>query len=230
MSELARHASERGEVVLLRRERDEAVELRVNGVFVMDDVETSSEQLLARATLAALAAPAGRAVDVLVGGLGLGFTLAAVLEDARVGRVVVAEIEPSLVRWHRDGTLDAELAVPSPVADSRVRIAMGDVREVVASIPAGSIDLILLDVDNGPGYLVHDANSAVYGEEFLQICRSRCRPRGLTAVWSAAPAPALADAMQRVFGSVDERAVPVTLGRRETTYHLYLGVNQASGS
>ena len=83
--------SERGEVVLRRREHDGALELRVNGVFVMDTIETSSERELARATLAAVD-PATDALEVLVGGLGLGFTLAEVLTDPRVARVLVVEI------------------------------------------------------------------------------------------------------------------------------------------
>ena len=75
MTELARATIRRGDVVLLRRERDDAVELRVNGVFVMDNIETSSEQLLARAALSTLPGDPGTPLDVLVGGLGLGYTL-----------------------------------------------------------------------------------------------------------------------------------------------------------
>ena len=104
MEEVARAESERGELVLRQRTEPDGsttLELRANGVFVMDTRETSSERALAREALARHEAPG----SVLVGGLGLGFTLAEVLADPRVRRVVVAEIEPALVGWLRDGTV-----------------------------------------------------------------------------------------------------------------------------
>lgn len=223
MTELARAMSERGEVVLLHRERDDAVELRVNGVFVMDNRETSSEQMLARATLSTLPSASTRPFDVLVGGLGLGFTLAEVLSDPRVRQVTVAEIESALVGWHRDGTLDRALGGTSPVNDDRVLVDARDVREVVDDVVAASQDLILLDVDNGPGYLVYDANAAVYRSDFLSRCAVRTRPGGIIAVWSAESAPGLLTTMEQVFGRAEEWSIPVILGQRATTYHLFLG-------
>ncbi len=117
---------ERGELVLRRREGG-ALELRVNGVFVMDDAETSSEELLASAALDAVLRPA----RVLVGGLGLGYTVRALLADARVESVLVAEIEPAVVQWMRDGL------VPSVLDDARVRVEVGDVRDVVLAQRVG---------------------------------------------------------------------------------------------
>ncbi len=221
---VASSVSERGEVVLRRRRVDDALELRVNGVFVMDTRETSTERLLAKSTLDAVAPTAGRGLSTLIGGLGLGFTLAEVLADGRVDRVTVGEIEPCLVAWHRDGVVTANLGV---VTDPRVQVEVGDVRDVVARQPRGSIDVVLLDVDNGPGFLVYDDNAAVYRAEFLRICRDATRPRGITAIWSCAASAALARTMQAVFGRVDEVVVPVRLGRRQTTYHLFLGHREA---
>lgn len=219
---LAAAASARGEVVLLRRDNDRGVELRVNGVFVMDNVETSSERMLARATLSAVEGGADT-IDVLVGGLGLGYTLAEVLADPRVRHVTVAEIEPALAGWHRDGTLDDALGGSSPIHDDRAELAVGDVRAIVAAAPPASLDLILLDVDNGPGYLVYDANAAVYRDDFLRTCARRLRPGGLAAVWSAETAPDLLATMQDVFDTAEEWPIPVILGQRATTYHLFLG-------
>jgi len=223
MTELARSSSSRGEVVLLRRDRDDAVELRVNGVFVMDNVETSSEAQLARATLSTLAGDTGRPLDVLVGGLGLGYTLSAVLADPRVRHVTVAEIEGALVEWHRDGTLDGALAGTSPVNDDRVEVAVGDVRAVIESAPPASTDVILLDVDNGPGYLVYDVNAALYQAAFLTKCAEKTRPGGVTAIWSAETAPQLLARMHDAFDEAEEWPIPVILGQRATTYHLFLG-------
>jgi spermidine synthase len=228
---VARAVSERGELTLLRR-ADGSLELRVNGLFAMDSSETSSERLLASASIDA--ATLGQVDDgadrlrVLVGGLGLGFTVAALLADARVATVLVAEIEPDLVRWHRTGL------VPHPAPgggdtvrplldDNRVDVVVGDVRDVVAEQPAHAVDLVLLDVDNGPGFLLHESNSAVYGQPFLTACSDLVRPGGVVAVWSASPAPALSNAMSSVFATTAVRAVPVTLNDRRTHYHLYLG-------
>src|SRR4051812_30719588 len=105
--EVARARSDRGEVVLRRRYDPDApeapvdLELRVNGVFVMDTLETTTETELARAALQQVDSPR----CVLLGGLGLGFTVREVLADHRVEHVVVAEIEDALVQWFRDGTI-----------------------------------------------------------------------------------------------------------------------------
>ena len=123
MGVVARAESGRGEVVLRRRAEDGALELRVNGVFVMDDRETSTERLLARTTVEALTSSPGDTESwrVVVGGLGLGYTLAELLTDARVASVLVAEIEPHLVGWHRDGLVPSSPPVGEAAIGSRWR-------------------------------------------------------------------------------------------------------------
>lgn len=227
MADLARSRSPRGELVLREREFDGAVELRVNGVFVMDDSETSSERALAHAALAARRESLPQAdgtdgIRVLVGGLGLGFTLREVLADPGVRHVVVAEIEPDLVAWHRAGLIQ-QGGVASGLEDPRTELVIGDVRDVVHDTPVHSIDVLLLDVDNGPGYLVYDDNAEVYGEAFTVLCRDRLRAGGILAVWSAAPAPALLTLFEDVFESASDHPIPVRLGERDTTYHLVVG-------
>lgn len=210
---LARAESDRGEVVLLRRETG-AVELRVNGVFVMDTVETSTEQALASAALAVVDEPRA----VLVGGLGLGFTAHEVLADPRVEKVAVVEIEESLVGWMRDGTIPHG---PSFLADERLVVVVADVRAAVAEATPASYDLVLLDVDNGPGYLVHDANAEVYAADFLCRVHDLLRPGGALVVWSAAVAPELGEAVAEVFGSVTPVPMDVDLQGRAEQYWLY---------
>ena len=100
---------------------------------------------------------------MLIGGLGLGFTLQRVLADPRVEKVAVVEIEEALIRWMRDGTVPHG---PEILADQRVRIVNADIAMAVAEA-SSRFDLVLLDVDNGPGYLVHDANAGLYEEDFL---------------------------------------------------------------
>lgn len=212
--QVAAAGSERGEV-LLRRRSDGALELRVNGVFVMDTVETGSEEELARCALALAASPA----RVLVGGLGLGFTTRAVLADARVQRVDVVEIEDALVDWLDSGLIPGSADL---LADPRLAIHVGDVRAFVEGAPSSAYDLVLLDVDNGPGYLVHDDNAAVYRRPFLAEVRRVLRPDGVVVVWAANEAPLLHAALAEIFGDCRRVAHPVVLQDRTEEYLLYV--------
>ena len=211
--EVARAESERGEIVLLRRDTG-ALELRVNGVFVMDTVETSTEQALAEAALAVVDEPRA----VLVGGLGLGFTAHAVLADPRVEKVAVVEIEDAIVGWMRDATVPHG---PAFLADERLTIVVADVRAAVAEATPASYDLVLLDVDNGPGYLGHDSNAEVYAVPFLRQLHDLLRPGGALVVWSAAPDRALGEAVEQVFGAVAPVPFDVQLQGRAEQYWLY---------
>jgi spermidine synthase len=219
--EVARAESERGELVLRQRTEEDGsttLELRANGVFVMDTRETTSERALARAALFRHDAP----TNVLVGGLGLGFTLAEVLADDRVRRVVVAEIEPALVEWLRDGTVPHG---PALLADERVEVRVADVAEVIGEAE-GAYDVVLLDVDNGPGYLVHDANSALYAPALLGSTQRALRARGQCVIWSAARDEPLHEAMRQVFGDAEAAAYDVDLQGRAEQYWLHLAVNE----
>jgi spermidine synthase len=216
--EIARAESERGELVL-RERRDEAaataLELRVNGVFVMDTVETSTERALASAALEAVEDPRA----VVVGGLGLGFTMHEVLADSRVEKCAVVEIEQSLVDWMRDGTVPHG---PSLLADERVAVVVADVAVALAEARPASYDLILLDVDNGPGYLVHEANEGLYTAPVLASAHAALRPGGALVVWSADAAPELEAALREVFGDVEARPQEVLLQDRDERYWLYV--------
>jgi spermidine synthase len=215
--EIARAETERGDVVLRRRTSETAadvVELRVNGVFVMDTLETTSEIELAAQALDLVDEPAA----VLVGGLGLGFTLQRVLADVRVERAVVVEIEEPLIEWMRNGTVPHG---PAILADERATVVNADIAMAIAEARA-TYDLVLLDVDNGPGYLVHEHNEAVYEEEFLRRCRDLLGPGGVLVVWSASAAPELLASLRTVFGDAEEQAHDVLLQDRPEEYFLYL--------
>ena len=219
--EVARAESARGEVVLRERHDPDApegprvLELRVNGVFVMDTLETSSERGLASAALGQVEAPR----SVVVGGLGLGFTAHEVLADPRVERLVVVEIEEALVGWMRDGTVPHG---PTFLADERLSVVTADIRVAVAEAAPEQHDLVLLDVDNGPGFLVHDDNEAVYQEPFLRQLHAVLRPGGALVVWSAAPSEALRRDLERVFGGCVPIPYEVALQSRDEHYWLYL--------
>ena len=199
--DVARSQSERGELVLRARHPEAGgptvLELRANGIYVMDTAEHASEVALADAALDLVEHPR----RVLVGGLGLGFTLDRVLGDHRVEQCDVVEIEPALVEWMRDGTIPHGRQL---LADERARVIVADVASAVAEAPPASYDVVLLDVDNGPGHLVHQANEALYREPFLEAVRERLAPGGAVVVWSAAREPALEADLRSVFGRAEE--------------------------
>ena len=216
--EIARAESERGELVLRERRSEGApsvLELRANGVFVMDTLETSTERALASAALELVDDPRA----VVVGGLGLGYTMHEVLADSRVEKCAVVEIEQALVDWMRGGTVPHG---PALLADERVSVVVADVAVALAEARPASYDLILLDVDNGPGYLVHEENAALYRAPFLAAGRAALRPGGVLVIWSASPAPELEDSLREVFGEAEARPYDVLLQDRDEQYWLYV--------
>lgn len=223
--DVARAESERGEIVLRERRDSDApeqapavLELRVNGVFVMDTLETSSEKGLATAALKQVENPR----NVVVGGLGLGFTMHEVLADQRVEKLVVVEIEDALVQWMRDGTVPHG---PAYLADQRLSVMTADIRVAMAEATPAAYDLVLLDIDNGPGFLVYAENEAVYQRAFLEQTRSALRPGGALVIWSAAESADLNEQMRDVFGNVVAIPYDVTLQSRDEHYWLYLSRN-----
>jgi spermidine synthase len=224
---VARQDSPRGEVVLRRRARGDGVadtgagggadgevlELRVNGVFVMDTLHTRSEELLAERSLAGLQRP----VRALVGGLGLGSTLQTLLADDRVTSVVVAEIEPAVVDWVRTGLVPSARDL---LDDPRVRVEVADVAVVVAATAARAFDLVLLDVDNGPAQLVHEHNAGLYAPPFLAQVARVLRSGGRLAVWSAERSPEVLAGSRVDYADVAAERVPVRLQGRDSEFWL----------
>ena len=217
--EVARAESERGELVL-RERRDEGgpafLELRANGVFVMDNAEFTSEEALASAALELVDTPR----HVLVGGMGLGFTMHRVLADPRVERCTVVEIEEALVGWMRDGTVPHGQTM---LADERAHVVVADVTDALAEAAAASYDLVLLDVDNGPNFLVHESNARLYESGSLADARRVLRPGGALVVWSMDRAPELVGAMAGVFDDAAAEPRAVRLQERDEEYWLLTG-------
>ena len=171
------------EMSLVRREDELAI--RVAGQLLMSSRQHGSEEALARVACEALSGRADPAV--LIGGLGMGFTLRAALDRLPASaRIVVAELVPAIVEWNR-GEL-APLA-GHPLADARVEVVTGDVRSVIGS-HAGAFDAIALDVDNGPAALTSPRNAALYGRKGLESARRALKPGGVFVVWSASEDPA----------------------------------------
>lgn len=169
-------------VYLLEREGQYAI--HVDGRELMATGLHGSEDALADLAFDCLGDVA--APRVLVGGLGLGFTLAAVLRrlDAQ-GLVTVAELLPSVVRWNREYPQLARFA-GEPLTDPRVRVHIGDVMALVREPPA-LWHAILLDIDNGPRALTRPANGWSYTHAGLQAARAALAPGGVLTIWSASP-------------------------------------------
>ena len=208
---LAEADTPRGSLSL--RRRGEVIELRVNGVFVMDTAETGSEEALARLALEAGAAPS----RVLIGGLGLGRTLAATLADEQVEQVTVVELEPDLVAWLRADVVPGGARL---LDDPRVEVQVGDVRDAVRDLPAGSVDVVLLDVDNGPDHLVHADNRVLYQRGFVHRLAATLTDDGVLAVWSMSRANQLEAILRRLFEDVRTTAHVVRLQERDEAYWI----------
>jgi spermidine synthase len=142
-----------------------------------------------------------------------------VLADSRVQRCTVVEIEQDLVDWMRAGTVPTG---PGLLADERVSIVVADVAVALAEAPLASYDLVLLDVDNGPGHLVHATNAALYEEAALARVRAVLRPGGALVVWSAEESRELVEALRKVFTDVEVRPHDVRLQERDERYWLHL--------
>lgn len=160
--------------------RDREFVILAGGKPLMSSRMHGSEEALA--SLGCTHITAAGSPAVLVGGLGMGFTLAATLAlmpDSAT--VVVAELVPDVVEWNR-GPLGAEAG--RPLKDRRVEVVVGDVLDVLRTRRA-SFDAVLLDVDNGPDAFTSARNAALYADEGLAAIRTALRPGGLVAVWSA---------------------------------------------
>ncbi|WP_354639143.1 spermidine synthase [Kitasatospora camelliae] len=193
-----------GEVVL--RRRGEHFEIIENGCFLMDTADGRSERLLVQAALDALAA---ERPSVLIGGLGVGFSLAYAAAEPRWGRIVVVERERAVIDWHRAGPLAAFSA--GALDDPRVAVLHTDLLACLAA-DGERFDALCLDIDNGPDWTVTDANSGLYGPDGLAALHRRLNPGGVLAIWSARPSPAFERALSAA-GFADVRTVEIPVAR-----------------
>jgi len=192
-----------GELALLRR--DGHYEIVANGVFLMDTRGGGSERLHVSAAAGRMPPP-GR---MLIGGLGVGFSLAAALAHPGVGEVHVVEREPAVLRWNR-GPLAPVNA--NALLDPRVRTYEADVVDWLANAPGCSLDAICLDVDNGPEWLVTPGNAWLYSNDGLRTAARVLSPNGVLTIWSAAPAPAFVARMNEHFAEVEITEVSAAQG------------------
>lgn len=224
-----------GELRLFQREmaKDNEFAIRISGQAgdLMNSRQHGSEDALGELPCAPLTGKPG--ARVLIGGLGMGFTLSAAL--AALGsdaEVIVAELVPGVVTWNQE--IIGQCA-GFPLKDPRTRIEIADVHTAIRMAAAygegetdgatesddalatqreaGRFDAIMLDVDNGPEGLTHEHNDRLYSTDGLGFAYSALRPGGILAVWSAGPERSFTARLQKVGFSVDERRVRAHAGK-----------------
>lgn len=197
-----------GELVL--RRAGEHHEIIANGVFLMDTRNGESERLLV--TAAADRMPPGG--TLLVGGLGVGFSLRAALDHPRVGGVVVVEREQAVIDWNR-GPLAARHG--DALADPRVHCVRADLLDWLPT--AGPrFAAVCADIDNGPEWTVTAENAALYDDPGLSMLAGALAAGGVLAVWSASASPAFAARLATRFGRVETLAIEVPRGAPDVVY------------
>lgn len=212
-----------GMIILRRRDpvgvEGPITEITLEHRFLMSSLTTVSERALASL---AIAWHGGDALRVLVGGLGLGYTVHEALSSARVGRVVVVELLEPVIQWMRDGVvpLSQELS-RAQGPGGRLEIRQGDVYAHLREPPRSKLDLILIDVDNSPEEALGAPNDAFHSAEGAALAREHLDPGGVLGVWSTGASDAFVGALRSVFPAVEAHAIdffnPVT-GEAETNW------------
>jgi spermidine synthase len=198
-----------GELVLQRRrvlalDGAEAVEVKLNGEYLMSSLFHAAEEELARRGLGALA---GDGWEVVVGGLGLGYTAAAALAFPQVARLVVVEALAPVIDWHRRGLVPNGRKLG---ADPRCELLNADFFALARgegfdpSRPGHRWDAVLLDIDHTPGQLLNGAHADFYTVAGLHRLKQWLKPDGMFALWSNDdPEPAFLDTLRQVFGNAE---------------------------
>ena len=204
------------DVQLRLMQRGAEFSMRLGQNELMSSRLSGSEEALA--TLACRRIEAVKSPHLLIGGLGMGFTLRAALavlgSDARI---MVAELVPAVIAWARGPMADI---FGDSLDDPRASIREADVVDVIASHDS-AFDAILLDVDNGPEGLIRKANDALYDLKGLNAIRRALRPGGVLAVWSSGPNPQFSKRLRAAGFDVNEVAVRATTKRSGSRHVIW---------
>lgn len=208
-------------VRLLRRGEEFSIRLP-DGNELMNNRLRASEEALA--TLAVTRLAGRRAPRILIGGLGMGFTLRAAQAVAGPdARLIVSEIVPELRAW---ATEHMAAVFGDSLADPRVELKTGDVGDMIRGAEA-TFDIILLDVDNGPNGVTRADNDALYGEAGLRAARRALTPGGVLAVWSAAPDPDFFRRLSRCGFEVSSKTVRAAHAKRGARHTIWLAIRSS---
>lgn len=224
-TQLARASNVAGDDILLRRNGD-LYEIRFNGLELMSNLNHLSESILAERSLQLHGHPVRR---VLIGGLGMGFTLRATLDRvSKNTEVTVCELVPEIADWNRQHI--GHLA-DHPLRDPRVDLRIVDVQFLLER-ESGEYDLVLMDTDNGPDFTVRETNRAIYGGRGLEAVRRRLAPNGVAAFWSATASNDFEDRLDALPWRWRRDDVSLISERADAVHHIYFasGVFPTLGS
>jgi len=192
--------------------------LRVDGRELMHSAATSSELQLGQ--LAADHVKGNAKGRVLIGGLGLGFTLKSVLDAAGPQVTVhVAELIPDVVAWNQVHLAALNGAL---LSDPRVKIFTENVNATLGRATAAPYDVVLLDIDNGPTAMVQAGNARLYDKKGLQRIAQALKPGGRAAIWSAKPDPAFEDRLTAAGFAVRQESAKLYPTAKRATYTIYV--------
>src|SRR5918999_4597880 len=194
--------------LVLRRAGDD-FEIISNGVFLMDTRGSGSERVLIRAALDRV----GRPARLLIGGLGVGFSLAEAVGSPDV-TVTVVELEPAVIGWHATHLRSCSRGA---LEDPRGPLGCADLLDWLG-ITSGSYDAICLDIDNGPDWTVTERNAELYGPAGLDLLAGRLTPGGTLAVWSANASAPFEDRLRARFTDIEIRTLAVPRGEPDVVY------------
>ena len=204
-----------GEMVLYQHDRNFFI--KINGQDLMHSRHHESELELARLGCVHLADR--KSPSILIGGLGMGYTLRQALDMLSPhAQVVVGELLSAVVEWNREffGKLNGQ-----PLGDKRVDLKTGDIVELI-SRSKNRFDAILLDIDNGPSAMTDSGNSRLYGREGIQACRRALREQGCLAVWSAEPSKKFEHLLMNCSFHVRRFRVPAYKGSKSLSRFVWV--------
>jgi spermidine synthase len=198
-----------GEVAL--RRRGDHFEIIANGCFLMDSSDGRSERMMVTGALDLLEHPDG--ASVLIGGLGIGFSLAEACADPRPGRIHVVEREDAVIDWHTQGTTPLKVFAGTGHDDPRARVIHEDLLHYL-NTTVERYDVICLDIDNGPHWTVTDDNRGLYEPAGLSLLEGALTDCGVLSIWSSADAPEFRDRLASTFTRVVTLEIPLAGDRR----------------
>ncbi|KGA96485.1 spermine/spermidine synthase [Alkalihalobacillus alcalophilus ATCC 27647 = CGMCC 1.3604] len=205
---IERCSTDRGEIQL--QKRDEQFEIIYNGTFLMATYNGDSERLLVKAALDSVAEPN----RVLIGGLGVGFSLAEALVDPRVRQVDVVEIEQVIIEWN-----DYHLSGfnSRAIDDPRTNIIHADLLKYVQETVV-KYDVICLDIDNGPDWIVAEPNNGLYSDRGIEQLMRILSKKGILSFWSATESAAFVQKLRTYFAFVEVKKVTQPKGEPDYVY------------
>ena len=205
IQELGYQSTPLGDLTLRRRlepllQNQEVFEVKLGEEYLMSSLFTESERQLATLGLA----PLEGALDVVVGGLGLGYTAAEVLKDKMVSRLLVIDLFQPVIDWHQAGLVPLGRVI---TGDSRCELRQGDFFQLArtsfdANASERKFNAILLDIDHSPEHFLNQTNESLYTSEGLTSIRNQIKPGGVFALWSNDPASEVfTEHLRAVFGT-----------------------------